>query len=265
MRPPPISTSIALTIAGSDSGGGAGIQADLRVFSRLGVFGTTAVTAITAQNTVAVFQWEAVSPALVRAQIDAIASDLRPHAVKSGMLANAEIARVVAAALRDHALTPYVLDPVIAASTGAVLLSSDGVEVVRRDLLPLAALVTPNLAEAAVLTGEPVADLPGMERAARALVDRLGARAALVTGGHLSGPRAIDVLYDGAQPPVRFRHRRLATRHTHGTGCTLSAAVAARLALGDSLPDAVRAAIRYVQRALQRPPGLGAGNGPVGY
>jgi hydroxymethylpyrimidine/phosphomethylpyrimidine kinase len=158
-----------------------------------------------------------------------------------------------------------VLDPVIAASTGAVLLSPDGVEVVRRDLLPLAALVTPNLAEAAVLTGEPVTDVSGMERAARALVDRLGARAALVTGGHLSGPGAIDVLYDGAQPPVRFRHRRLTTRHTHGTGCTLSAAVTARLALGDSLTDAVRAAIRYVQRALQRPPGLGASNGPIGY
>jgi hydroxymethylpyrimidine/phosphomethylpyrimidine kinase len=265
LRHPPISTPIALTIAGSDAGGGAGIQADLRVFSRLGVFGTTAVTAITAQNTVAVYQWEAVSPALVRAQIDAIASDLRPRAIKSGMLANAEIARVVATALRDHALTPYVLDPVIAASTGATLLSTDGVEVVRRELVPLAALVTPNLAEAAALTGEPVDDLAGMERAARALVDRLGAHAALVTGGHLGGPNAIDVLYDGAQPPIRFRHRRLTTRHTHGTGCTLSAAVVARLALGDSLLDALRAAIRYVQRALKHPPGLGAGNGPVGF
>jgi hydroxymethylpyrimidine/phosphomethylpyrimidine kinase len=265
LPPLSVSTPIALTIAGSDAGGGAGIQADLRVFARLGVFGTTAVTAITAQNTVAVYRWEPVSPTLVRAQIDAIASDLRPQAVKSGMLANAEIAGVVAAALRDHALTPYVLDPVIAASTGAILLSSDGVDVLRRDLVPLAALVTPNLAEAAVLTGEPVTDVPGMERAARALVDRLGAQAALVTGGHLSGPSAIDVLYDGTQAPIRFRHRRLATRHTHGTGCTLSAAVAAHLALGDPLLDAVRAAVRYVQRALQRPPGLGAGNGPIGY
>ena len=260
----PLTTPVALTIAGSDSGGGAGIQADLRVFTRLGVFGTTAITAVTAQNTVGVDRWESVSPALVRAQIDAVASDLRPQAVKSGMLATADIARVVASALRDHALTPYVLDPVIGASTGATLLSADGITVLRRELLPLAALVTPNLAEATILTGESVTDLAGMKRAARVLVDQLGARAALVTGGHLDGPHVTDVFYDGRETPVRLRHGRIATRHTHGTGCTLAAAVAARLALGDSMLLAVRAAVRYVHRALRHPLEVGAGSRPVG-
>lgn len=265
---PAVTPSVpVLTIAGSDSGGGAGIQADLRVFSRLGVFGTTALTAITAQNTLGVVDMAALSPALVRAQIDAVVADLRPQAVKSGMLANADIVRVVAAALRDHGLRPYVLDPVMVSSSGTTLLSADGVEALRRELLPLAILVTPNLSEAAVLTGvkaHAVSDVAGMERAARTLVHDGGVSAALVTGGHLDGPSTVDVLYDGSGTPVHFRHGRIITRHTHGTGCTLSAAVTARLALGDSLPTAVRAAIRYVHRALRRPPGLGSGTGPIG-
>jgi hydroxymethylpyrimidine/phosphomethylpyrimidine kinase len=255
---------IALTIAGSDSGGGAGVQADLRVFTRLGVFGTTAVTAITAQNTVAVVRADPLAPALVRAQIDAVAHDLRPDAVKSGMLGTAAIARTVARALRRHALAPYVLDPILRASTGVALLDRDGLTVLRRELLSLATLVTPNLAEAAVLWGEPVRDVTSMTRAARWLVDRGGAGAALVTGGHLSGPASIDILYDGRSAPRVFRHQRIKTRHTHGTGCTLSAAIAAHLAKGTSLVEAVRHGMGYVRRALRRPPGVGAGHGPVG-
>jgi hydroxymethylpyrimidine/phosphomethylpyrimidine kinase len=255
---------IALTIAGSDSGGGAGVQADLRVFTRLGVFGTSAITAITAQNTIAVVRAEPLRPALVRAQIDAVAHDLRPDAIKSGMLGTAAIARTIARALRRHALAPYVLDPVLRASTGAALLDRDGLSVLRRELVSIAALVTPNLAEAAALWGEPVRDVASMTRAARWLVDHRGAGAALVTGGHLSGATAIDVLYDGRAAPRVFRHRRIATRHTHGTGCTLSAAVVAHLARGASMLDAVRDAMAYVHRALGHPPGVGAGDGPVG-
>ena len=257
-------TRVALTIAGSDSGGGAGIQADLRTFTRMDVFGTTAITAITAQNTRGVHGWTAVEPRLVRAQIDAVASDLRPDAVKTGMLANAAIVRIVVAALRTHELSRYVLDPVILASSGTPLLDRDGVRALRRDLLPLATIVTPNLAEAAALTGEPVDTLASMRRAALLLVDRHGARAALITGGHLAGTSATDVFYDGSSAPRLFRHRRIATRHTHGTGCVLSAAIAARLALGDSLSDAVSAAARYVHRALLAPPSIGSGTGPVG-
>ena len=257
-------TRIALTIAGSDSGGGAGIQADLRTFTRMGVFGTTAITAITAQNTRGVHGWTPVEPRLVRAQIDAVATDLRPDAVKSGMLANASIVRTVAAALRTHEVSRYVLDPVIVASSGTSLLDRDGVRALRRDLLPLATIVTPNLAEAATLTGEPVDTLASMRRAALLLVDHHGAGAALITGGHLAGTSATDVFYDGRSAPKLFRHRRVTTRHTHGTGCVLSAAIAARLALGDSLFDAVSAATRYVHRALLAPPSIGSGTGPVG-
>jgi len=255
---------IALTIAGSDSGGGAGIQADLRVFTRLGVFGTTAITAITAQNTRGVQSWTPVAPRLVRAQIDAVAADLYPDAVKSGMLANASVVRVVAAALRTHDIRRYVLDPVIVSSSGTVLLDRDGVRALRRDLLPLATVVTPNLAEASALSGEPVTSIESMRRAALLLVDRDGAKAALITGGHLAGGSATDVFYDGKSAPRLIRHRRITTRHTHGTGCTLSAAIAAHLALGHSLPAAVTAAGRYVHRALLHPPSIGSGIGPVG-
>ncbi len=255
---------IALTIAGSDSGGGAGIQADLRVFARLGVFGTSAITAITAQNTLAILASAPLTPALVRAQIDAVAADLRPAAVKTGMLATGAIVRAVVVALGEHALAPYVVDPVLFSSTGTPLLDAEGAAALRRELLPGAAIVTPNIAEAAALTGEPVGDLAGMERAARLLVDRAGSRAALVTGGHLDGPTAVDVFYDGSAPPRRLRHRRVVTRHTHGTGCTLSAAIAAHLARGAPLLAAVRAAAAYVHRGLRRPPGVGAGHGPVG-
>lgn len=258
-------TVIALTIAGSDSGGGAGVQADLKTFEHFGVFGTSAITAITAQNTISVTRTQPMSPAMVRAQINAVATDLRPRAVKTGMLATAPIARVVARAIRDHNLHPFVLDPIMIASSGRRLLSRDGVRALARTLLPLADLITPNLDEAAILTGEPVADVAAMCRAARALVDDHGARAALVTGGHLDGAIVINVFYNGTGEPTDYRSPRIATRHTHGTGCTLSAAIAARLAQGDDLAGAIGRARWYVRRAIRSAPQLGAGTGPLSH
>jgi hydroxymethylpyrimidine/phosphomethylpyrimidine kinase len=255
---------IALTIAGSDSGGGAGIQADLKTFQRFGVFGTSAITAITAQNTQGVSGWDAVSPAMVRAQIDSVAEDLFPDAFKTGMLANAAVATIVAAAIRDHDLHNYVLDPVMVATSGDVLFEPDTIEVIRRELVPLAALVTPNIHEAAILIGEEIDDEASMEHAAEVLVNEMGAQAALIKGGHLdSGNRVVDMLYDG---DIRtFRGQRLDTTSTHGTGCTLSAAITAQLAKGESLHAAVRSAIDYVHNAIATAPGLGSGHGPLNH
>ncbi len=255
---------IALTIAGSDSGGGAGIQADLKTFARFGVFGTSVITAVTAQNTVGVRAWERVSPRLVRAQIDAVAEDLRPAAVKSGMLGDADVVRAVAAGVRAHALTPYVVDPVMVATSGDPLLESDAVAAIVEELFPLATLVTPNLDEASLLVGADVGDVEAMEHAARMLVDTLGARAALVKGGHLGSGSLVDVLYDGVSMR-RFAHPRIDTRSTHGTGCTLSSAIAALLATDHSLHDAVAGALDFVRRAILTAPRLGAGHGPLNH
>jgi hydroxymethylpyrimidine/phosphomethylpyrimidine kinase len=250
---------IALTIAGSDSGGGAGIQADLKTFHQFGVFGTSVITAVTAQNTVGVLAWEPVSAALVTRQLDALAADLPPLAVKSGMLASAALVETVAAGIVRHRLPNYVLDPVMVATSGDRLLDDAGEQIVARRLLPLASLVTPNLDEAAILVGEPVATPDAMERAGRALLAR-GARAALVKGGHLSGDQVVDVLVTdrGAR---RFTRPRLDTTSTHGTGCTLSAAVTAGLALGRPLEQAVADALDFVHRAIAAAPGLGRGAG----
>jgi hydroxymethylpyrimidine/phosphomethylpyrimidine kinase len=253
---------IALTIAGSDSGGGAGIQADLKTFVRYGVYGTSVITAVTAQNTVGVRAWEAVSPSLVRAQIDAVAEDLRPAALKSGMLGDADVVIAVADAVRAHALSPYVLDPVMVATSGDPLATPDAIRAIVERLLPLASLVTPNLDEAAILVGAPVRDVEAMEHAARHLVHELGAQAALVKGGHLDGDVLVDVLYDG-HAVRRFVHDRVVTDSTHGTGCTLSAAIAAGLALGESMPAAVDSALAFVGRALVSAPKIGAGHGPL--
>jgi len=255
---------IALTIAGSDSGGGAGIQADLKTFMRFGVFGTSAITAVTAQNTLGVRAWERVSPALVRAQIDAVAADLRPAAIKSGMLGDAEVVRAVAEGVRSHALRPYVLDPVMVATSGDPLLEPDAVSAIVDELFPLASLVTPNLDEVAILTGERPQDVAAMERAARELVTKRGARAALVKGGHLAGAALVDVLFDG-RTVRRFTHERVETTSTHGTGCTLSAAIAAALALRVPLDGAVELGLEYVRRALVSAPGLGSGHGPLNH
>src|SRR5262245_21128779 len=218
-----MSIPVALTIAGSDSGGGAGIQADLKTFHAFGVFGTSAVTAITAQNTLGVTAIHAVPANLVRQQIDAVVTDLRPAASKTGMLAATQLVQIVAAAISDHNLRNYVLDPVIVATSGDRLLDEDAVAAVRDQLLPLAALVTPNLSEASVLVGFEIDQEEAMREAARSLVAS-GARSALVKGGHLRGAQVIDVLYDGKRMH-RWERDRIDTRNTHGTGCPLSAAI----------------------------------------
>lgn len=260
----PVVTPIALTIAGSDSGGGAGIQADLKVFQRFQVFGTSVLTAVTAQNTMGVSAWEAVSTELVRAQIECLVADLRPAAIKSGMLANFDIVKTVAAALSSHGLAPYVLDPVMVATSGDLLVDEGAVQAIREQLVPLATLVTPNLDEAQVLLEQPVHDIEGMERAARRLVDEFGASAALVKGGHLPGLEMVDVLYlDGAIE--HFRHPRVETTSLHGTGCTLSSAIAAHLARGNSMREAVRSSLEYVYRAILTAPAIGSGHGPLNH
>ncbi len=254
---------IALTIAGSDSGGGAGIQADLKTFHQFGVFGTSVVTAVTAQNTLGVWAWEPLPVALVAQQIDAVADDLPPLALKSGMLGSADLVEAVAASLARRRLPNYVLDPVIVATSGDRLLSRDAEQLITKRLVPLAALVTPNLAEAAVLVGDRIESPADMERAGHALV-QLGAGAALVKGGHLTGDQVVDVLVAGGTAR-RFTHPRIDTRSTHGTGCTLSAAVAAGLAHGRPLERAVQDAIDFVHRAMAAAPGLGAGHGPLNH
>ena len=253
----------ALTIAGSDSGGGAGIQADLKTFAAHGVFGTSALTAVTAQNTRGVAAVHLLPLTMIRAQIDTVVSDIRPDAVKIGMLATAEIITEVVRALDAHALRPVVLDPVMVAKGGSRLLAADAVAAMSALLTPRATIITPNLAEAEVLAGFEVRGVAAMDRAARALVEA-GAGAALIKGGHLEGNRVVDVLWTGAERHV-FEADRIDTVHTHGTGCTLSSAIAARLALGDPLVDAVAAAIAYVRRAIAQAPGLGRGHGPLNH
>ncbi len=254
---------IALTIAGSDSGGGAGIQADLKTFHQFGVFGTSVITAVTAQNTVGVRGWEALRPALVVQQLEAVAEDLPPHAFKSGMLGTAELVDAVAAAVPRLALANYVLDPVMVATSGDRLLAREAERRIARALVPLAVLVTPNLDEAGILVEDQVRTVEAMERAGRALL-KMGARAALVKGGHLAADEVVDVLVT-ASGTRRFPHARVPTTSTHGTGCTLSAAVTAGLALGRPLEQAVTDALDFVHRAIAAAPGLGTGHGPLNH
>jgi hydroxymethylpyrimidine/phosphomethylpyrimidine kinase len=255
---------VALTIAGSDSGGGAGIQADLKTFHQHGVFGTSAITAITAQNTVGVSAWEAVSVDLVKKQIEAVATDLSPDAVKSGMLATSEIISMVASQIRDFELPNYVLDPVMVATSGDLLIEKDAVESIVKKLLPLAKVVTPNADEAEVLAGFTVKSLDQMRDAAIA-ISELGPQAVLIKGGHIrdSTGDVVDLLYD--REFTEFRHQRIETRSTHGTGCTLSAAIAANLALGESLRDSIRNSIDFVHEAIAAAPQLGSGHGPLNH
>jgi hydroxymethylpyrimidine/phosphomethylpyrimidine kinase len=254
---------IALTIAGSDSGGGAGIQADLKTFQQFGVFGTTVIVALTAQNTREVRAVEIVPDSMVSAQLTALAEDLPPAALKTGMLAEAGLVRLVARAIRENGWTPLVVDPVMVSTSGTRLLTTEAEEVIREDLLPLAALVTPNLDEAAILTGRVVHDIPTMERAGTTLL-RFGAGAALIKGGHLTGPTITDVLVTPSG--IRhFSHPRIDTGSVHGTGCTLSAAVTAGLALGRPLERAVEEGLDFVHRAIAAAPGLGGGHGPLNH
>ena len=252
-----------LTIAGSDSGAGAGIQADLKTFGALGVFGTCAVTTITAQNTLGVAAALPTPAALVEAQIDAIMADIGADAVKTGILPNADIIGSVAQRIASHSLTPAVIDPVLVSRTGARILDDAALEAVRAELLPLATVLTPNTDEARLLTGAEATDAEGLRRAAGILVHELGAGAALVKGGRLDGP-ATDVLYDGSEF-ITFTSERIETRNNHGTGCTLASAIAAGLAHGRSLPDAVQRAKDYVTQAIRSGFLIGSGNGPLNH
>jgi hydroxymethylpyrimidine/phosphomethylpyrimidine kinase len=252
----------ALTIAGSDSGGGAGIQADLKTFSALGVYGMTAITAVTVQNTEGVSGYEALSPRTVGDQIRAVATDIGVDAAKTGMLASVSIVQAVAEAVTETSIPNLVVDPVFVSKHGDALLAEDAVDALRTRILPLATLVTPNLPEAGGLAGFEVRTVTDMRRAAEALL-RFGPRAVLVKGGHLEGAdRADDLFFDGERLEW-VRGERLDTPHTHGTGCTLSAAVTAHLALGAELLEAVGRGKAFVTEAIRRALALGRGIGPV--
>lgn len=254
-------TPVALSIAGSDPSGGAGIQADLKTFQRFGVYGEAAVTLLTVQNTEGVAHVECVAAALVVEQVRAAIGDIPPQAAKTGALGSAETVEAVAALAAEFAF-PLVVDPVMAASAGAALASADACRAMAARLIPRAFLAMPNLEEAAALTGIEVTDVRGMREAAARLC-AMGARAALVKGGHLAGA-ATDVLYVGGAWR-EFTAPRIETRHTHGTGCTYSAAVAACLALGCPLEDAVARAKAFITEAIRSAPGLGRGRGPVNH
>jgi len=251
---------VALTIAGSDSGGGAGIQADLLTFAAHAIHGTTAITAITAQNTVTVTAWQALPPALVRAQIEAVADDMAIVAVKTGMLANRAIIEEVASVIAARGFTNLVVDPVMVAKSGDRLLDEAAEVAYLERLFPLATLITPNIPEAEVLLSRRIETVSDMKQAALAFKD-LGVRAVLIKGGHLEGDPT-DILWAGAQlhelePP------RIDTKNTHGTGCTYSAAIAARLAYGHDVETSVRGAKQYLTVAIQEGHSPGKGHGPV--
>jgi hydroxymethylpyrimidine/phosphomethylpyrimidine kinase len=250
----------ALTIAGSDSGGGAGIQADLKTFAALGIYGTSAITAITAQNTVGVTQVLALSPNLVGAQIDAVIDDIGAHALKTGMLANAAIIEAVAKKIQQHRLKNLVVDPVMVATSGDLLIKKNAVATLRTRLIPLAAVVTPNIPEAEELTGMELRTSEHITEAARRIVG-MGAKSVVIKGGHLKGP-AVDLFYDGKTFSMLLAPR-LRTKNTHGTGCTFSAAIAAYLAKGETSASAVSRAKQYITRAIRAGFVVGAGHSPV--
>ncbi len=252
---------VALTIAGSDSGGGAGIQADLKTFAALGVHGTSAIVAITAQNTRSVTGVQEVSTEIIKKQIDAVATDLGVDAAKTGMLGSSGIVSTVARSIRRYRF-PLVVDPVMASKSGAQLLRDDAVETLIKDLLPLAAVVTPNVPEAERLTGSKISSLDDAREASRKIVKEYRARAAVVKGGHLGGNESTDVLYHGGKFK-EFKGRRIKTKHTHGTGCTFSAAIAAELAKGSDIAEAVGRAKTFVSHAIEYALPIGKGNGPV--
>jgi hydroxymethylpyrimidine/phosphomethylpyrimidine kinase len=251
----------ALTIAGSDSGGGAGIQADLKTFAALGVFGTSAITALTAQNTVRVTGVHLVPPSFVVQQIAAVASDVAIDAVKTGMLGSAAIVEAVASALGHWTLPKIVVDPVMVAKSGDRLIDEDAAAALRERLLPLASVLTPNRLEAEVLLDAEVRTRDDAPLAARALV-ALGAHAVVIKGGHFEEPDVVDLFYDG-KAFHEFRHPRQNTRHTHGTGCTFAAAIAACLARGAELPAAVQEASDYVAGAIAHGLAIGQGHGSL--
>ncbi len=251
-----------LSIAGSDSSGGAGIQADLKTFAAFEVYGMTVLTSITAQNTQGVLGIHDLPAPFVALQLDAVLTDLGADAVKTGMLSNAEIVQVVSQTIQKHEVKNLVVDPVMVAKSGDALLRPEAREALRELLLPMATMVTPNLPEAEVLSGRKISTTKEMKEAAE-VIQALGPHYVLIKGGHLSG-QALDVLYDG-QTFTEFPAPRIKTRHTHGTGCTFSAAIAAGLALGRPVKDAVAVAKAYVTRAIQHSLPLGHGHGPLNH
>lgn len=260
-----MSKPVALTIAGSDSGGGAGIQADIKAMEANGVFATSALTAVTAQNTEAVTEAHDLPPSLVAAQIDAVADDLSVQAAKTGMLSAPAIIEVVADRVQAHELEPFVVDPVMISKSGFKLLQDEAIDTLVDEVLPLATVLTPNVHEAAHLTGvDDIDSVDDLRRAAEALYDK-GPDAVLAKGGHLAGEEnAVDVLVDetGVQT---FSAPRIDTPHTHGTGCTYASAIAANMARGHDLPSAVDRAKQYVTGAIQHALPLGSGRGPTNH
>ena len=250
----------ALTIAGSDSGGGAGIQADLKTFAALGVYGTSAITAITAQNTVGVTAILALSPQMVAAQIDAVIADIGAHALKTGMLANAKIIETVVKKIQEHRLRNLVVDPVMVATSGDLLIKKNAVATLRSRLIPLATVVTPNIPEAEELTGMALRTSEDIEESARRIV-AMGAKSVVVKGGHRAGP-AMDLYYDGKKFTA-LHAPRIRTKNTHGTGCTFSAAIAAYLARGEKVERAVDLSKKYITAAISKAFAVGSGHGPV--
>ena len=255
----PTKKPAALTIAGSDASGGAGMQADLKTFHQFGVYGEAVITLITVQNTRGVSRVECLDPELVSDQIRAVIADIPPAAAKTGALGNRAIIEAVAALARDFPF-PLVVDPVIASKNGAPLLAADAIEALKTFLLPNAFLLTPNLDEASILTGAEVCDTAGMRQAAQKLA-ALGPQAVLVKGGHLEGDPT-DILFHRGEW-TEFSSQRIETRHTHGTGCTFSAAITASLASGIELVEAIRRAKRYITAAIRNNPQLGSGTGPL--
>ena len=251
----------ALTIAGSDSGGGAGIQADLKTFAALGVYGTSAITAVTAQNTLGVTAIGVLSADLVTAQIEAVAGDIEIHATKTGMLARAAIVEAVAAAVEELELPNLVVDPVMVAKSGDRLLDDEGIQTLCTELLPRARVVTPNIPEAEVLSGKRISSADTAREAAKR-IHAMGAAAVIVKGGHAAGDEIVDLLFDGEQF-TEFRTRRVKSSNTHGTGCAFASAIAAHLALGHSLPDAIARAQAYVAGAIRHGLTIGKGYGPL--
>lgn len=258
-----MTTPVALTIAGSDSGAGAGIQADLKTFAANGVYGLSVITAITAQNTVGVRAVQEVDPSVIRAQLDAVAEDFPVSAVKTGMLSSSSIIDAVVEGIRAHALPHLVVDPVMVAKSGDRLLREDAVEALRRRLLPLAEVATPNLPEAQGLAGTPVGTVSERIAAARAIL-ALGARSVVIKGGHGDEDPVVDLLVD-ADGVQEFRAPRVRGTSTHGTGCTFSAAIAAGLARGLSVAAAVEEARTYLSAAMTQAPPLGHGHGPLNH
>jgi hydroxymethylpyrimidine/phosphomethylpyrimidine kinase len=251
-----------LSIAGSDSSGGAGIQADLKTMCALGVYGMTVITAVTAQNTTGVYDAREIEPSLVAAQIDAVFKDIRVDAVKIGMVSSAEIIRVIQERLLAYGAKNIVVDPVMVSKSGCPLLRPEALDAVK-GLAAIADVMTPNIPEAELLCGFSIQTGDDMRNAAREIA-ALGAKNVLVKGGHHPGNDAVDLLFTGGGF-LKFQTRRIDTKHTHGTGCTLSSAIASRLALGDTVGEAVRAAKDYVTMAIADAYAVGAGNGPVGH